>query len=377
MKLRFKIFYPLLCIIALLGCGHEEKKEGKSYRVPEIQVDNVLSLRPEKEIILPGDLKAWQETKVYAKVKGFVKDVRVDRGTRVRKGDILAILEAPEIQADRDEARAKLFESQANLDEDNAHFAASKAAFIRLSETSKTPGAVSAFELEQAKAKMLTDSSRVMSGRENIKSAQSYFMAKNELVEYLTVRASFDGVISERNISPGALVGPDEASNSKPMYMLVNSDKLRLTVAIPEVYSSELIDGSKVSFNVSAFPERKFTAVLARKSENLQEGIRSMMAEFDIENKSQMLKAGTYTDIHIPIQRASKTLFVSKKAVVSSQEKTFVIKIEDSTTSWIDVKIGNVVDTLVEVFGDLKAGDWVVKKASEEIKKGQKVAPIH
>jgi membrane fusion protein (multidrug efflux system) len=366
------------CTLSMFSCSkNEDHKKPLANILKEVETARVSDMQPEKEIILPGDLKAWQEIKIYAKVKGFVKFVNVDRGSKVKKGHVLAILEAPEIHADRDEAKSKLFAAKANLEEEKARFTASQAVYNRLLETSKTPGAVSPNELDQAKAKMLTDSSRVLSAIENINSAQSYFNAKNELVEYLTVKAPFDGVISERNISAGALVGPDEASNTKPMYVLVDSDKLRLTVAIPEVYSSELIDGCKVSFKVSAHPERKFTACLARKSENLQEGIRSMMTEFDVDNKAQTLKAGTFTDVHIPIQRSSKTLFVHKTSVVNSQEKTFVITVQDSITNWVDVKTGNTIDTLVEVFGNLKAGDWVVKKASEEIRTGQKVKIVY
>jgi membrane fusion protein (multidrug efflux system) len=363
----------IIVAVTLLGiysCG-EKKAEKYAVKPTDVESARIVKMRPQKKIIIPGELKPWQEIKVYAKVKGFVKSINVDRGSVVKNGEVLAILDAPEIKAELSEAKARLYSSQSTRTEYEAKFHASKINYGRMLQASGVPGAVSPNDLDQAKARMLIDSSSFLSAQENVNAANSYYQSKAEIVHYLTVTAPFSGIITERNVAPGALVGPDEASESKPMYVLENSEKLRLTVAVPEVYANELQDNCKVTFKVSALPDSTFSACLSRSARSLQEGIRSMYAEFDIANKSHQLKKGMYTDVELPIQRTEATLFVPKTSVVSTMEKTFVIVIVDNKAIWKDVRKGNTVEDMVEIFGDIKEGSKVVKVASEEIRDGE------
>ncbi|HSZ25590.1 MAG TPA: efflux RND transporter periplasmic adaptor subunit [Cytophagaceae bacterium] len=377
--MKYIIFKPIILIFILSGivaCEHKKTKEN-TVRATDVEVARIARMQPQKKIIVPGELKAWQEIRVYAKVKGFVKSVNADRGAVVKEGQILAVLDAPEVRAELSEAKARLYSSKSVLAEHKAKFQASKAHYNRMLQASKVPGAVSPNDLDETLAKMLMDSSSYLSAEENVNAANSYYQSKAEIVQYLTVTAPFSGTITERNISPGALVGPDEASEVKPMYVLENSEKLRLTVAVPEVYANELQDNCKVTFQVSSLPEKTFNACLSRSARSLQEGIRSMFAEFDINNTKHELKKGMYTDVSLPIQRTISTLFVPKTAVVSSMEKTFIIKVIDDKAVWTTVKKGNVVDDIVEIFSDeIKDGDRVVKVASEEIRNGEKLRVI-
>lgn len=352
----------LLCTAYLLASCSSKQNESAEHSAKHpaaVTVVPVQELLPEGSIILPGDLKAWEQITIYAKVKGFVKRLSVDRGSAVRRGQVLAVLDAPELQEQLAEALAKLEESR-------AQFAHSKAVFMRLLQTNQTQGAVSAGELETAKLRAAADSAAVQS-------MQSAVQTKREMVRYLSINAPFDGIITERNISPGALVGPDDVAKARPMFVLENNRTLRLTVAVPEQYSSELQAKAKVTFTVSALPEQVFSAELSRSSGTLEQNIRAMLTEFDVPNPTNMLKAGMYADVKLPVKRHTPTLFVPTNSIVNSTERTFVVAVRDGRAEWINVKKGLALDSLTEVFGALSAKDVVLKKASEEIRSGTAV----
>ena len=362
---------PIVGGIVSCTSAVSETKDAKTEPVvQEVQMSEVQQLQPRKQVVLPGELKPWNRVNLYANVKGYVRDVRVDRGTWVKKGQVLAQLDAPEVLAEISQAKAQLQAQEASLLEHATRYRASRMTYQRLLQTSKTEGAVSLHELDQVQARMQADSAMVIVAQGNIQSARSNFQAKSQLAHYLTISAPFDGVITERNTSPGALVGAGEGS-SKPLLVLEDSRTLRLTVAIPESYANQLPAHSAVSFMVNAIPEKLFTAQLARSARSLVEESRAMMAEFDVKNTAQELKAGMYAEVKLPLERSMRTLFVPKTAVVSSSEKVFVIRIANNKAEWVPVEKGSVVDSLVEVFGDLQKGQSVVRIASEELRVGQ------
>ncbi|MFD2933033.1 efflux RND transporter periplasmic adaptor subunit [Spirosoma flavum] len=339
--------------------------------IQQVEIATVQALQPSNRVTLPGELKPWNRVNMYAKVKGFVRDIAVDRGTLVRKGQVLARLDAPEVISELSQAQAQVQSQEATLVEQTTRSRASRLTYNRLVQTAKMEGAVSANELDQAQARMQGDSAMVAVARGTVQAARSNYQAKTELRQYLTITAPFDGMVIERNISPGALVGAGDSG--KPLFVLEDSRTLRLTVAIPEAFTNQLQTKSAVSFTVNAMPNRHFNAKLARSAQSLVEANRAMMAEFDVPNTGHELKAGMYAEVMMPVERSDKTMFVPTTSVVSSSEKMFVIKVNDNRAQWISVQKGNVVDSLVEVFGDLQAGTYIVKKASEEIRDGQEV----
>ncbi|GAB3942628.1 efflux RND transporter periplasmic adaptor subunit [Spirosoma harenae] len=367
------LFVPVV-ITACSSASSEKKPAAKEPEVQQVVVTDVQELQPSKRVSLPGELKPWNRVNIYAKVKGFVRDIPVDRGTVVHKGQLLARLDAPEVVAELSGAQAQLQSQEATLVEQTTRARASRLIYQRLMQTAKTEGAVSANEIDQAQARMEADSAMVAVARGTVQASRSNIQAKTQLRQYLTITAPFDGIIIERNISPGALVGAGDAG--KPLFVLEDSRTLRLTVAIPETFANQLQAKSSVSFTVNAMPNRQFNAKLARSAESLVEANRSMMAEFDVPNTSHELKAGMYAEVQMPIERTGKTMFVPKTAVVSSSEKMFLINVKDNRAQWVSVQKGNVLDSLVEVFGDVKPGMAIVRTASEEIRDGQEVKAV-
>jgi len=350
----------------------ESKKEQKKEEAAVIETALVQSLQPSKQMTLPGELLPWNKVNIHPKVKGFVKTVQVDRGSFVHKGQILAILEAPEVISELSQAKAQLVSAEAHLSEISTRYTISSNIYNRMLRTNKTKGAVSANELDIAHARVLTDSSAMAVARGNIEVAKSNMGTKSELSRYLTISAPFNGIITERNISPGALVGPGE-SGARPLFVLEDNTKLRLTLAIPENLTGAVPEKGTISFTVPANPEKQYKAIYARSSRSLSEANRSMMTEFDVNNSSHELKSGMYAQVKLQTERTSKTLFVPTTAVVSSSEKVFVIRKNGNKAEWVSVKRGTVIDSLVEIFGDLHEGDQILKKGSEEFRDGQPI----
>ena len=359
-------------MVACSTASSDTKPAVKTSEVQSVITTTVQALQPSKQVSLPGELKPWNRVNMYAKVKGFVRDISVDRGTAVHKGQVLAHLDAPEVISELSQAQAQVQAQEATLVEQTTRARASRLTYQRLLQTAKTEGAVSANEIDQAQARMQADSAIVAVARGTVQATRSNFQAKTQLRQYLTITAPFDGIVIERNISPGALVGAGDSG--KPLFVLEDSRTLRLTVAIPETFANQLPAKTSVSFTVNALPSRNFNAKLARSAQSLIEANRAMMAEFDVANSGHELKAGMYADVQMPIVRTGKTMFVPTTSVVSSSEKMFVIRVRDNRAQWVSVQKGNVVDSLVEVFGDLQAGTPIVKTASEEIRDGQAVA---
>jgi len=368
-----KLFALPFLIAGLSACNHAKETNTPAETqaaTSEIKVTEVVSMQPTKPIIIPGELLPLNKVGIHAKVKGFVKSVRVDRGAQVKKGQVLAVLDAPEVIAELDQARGMLHAAEAALHEAKAKTFASKQSYIRLQKANKTNGAIAPVELEQAQARMLGDSAALANALGNVRAARSHLDSKKQLVSYLTITAPFSGTIIERNISPGTLVGADAA---KALFYLEDQSVLRLTVAIPEKYANFLNDKKPVAFAVTAIPDKEFTAPFARSSQSINESARVMMTEFEVKNPSGELKAGMYAQVQLPLLRQSETLFVPQTSVVDSDEKVFVIGTASGKAKWINVQKGMVVDTLVEIFGEVQKGDLIALKASEEIREGQSV----
>lgn len=361
MKKKFLLFPIVLLATSLMfqGCSKSAAEGGESApeeAASELSIVSVQAGQPEVSIMLPGDLIPWQETEIFAKVDGFVKEVLVDRGDRVKKGQLLAKLEAPEMMA-------KVRREEAHVNELKAKRKASKSVYNRIFQASKTKGAVSENELDQSYAIMIEDSA-------NLETAKASLRAMEELIVYLYLRAPYDGIITLRAVSPGALVGPAEP---QPLFKMEDNHKLRLTVAIPEEYVSELHLGSKVEFKVSALPDHVFKAVMAREADKMQTDLRAMLTEFDAPNPKGYLKGGMFADVEVKLKRDHATLYVPSTSVLNSTLGVYVEKVENDTVQWVPVKTGNIDGERIEIFGDIEPGDQVVEKASEEIREGFRI----
>jgi RND family efflux transporter MFP subunit len=299
--------------------------------------------------------------------------VFVDRGAIVHQGQPLARIEAPELNAQVSEAASRAVAAEGVLAEAEARYQGSRATYARLKAAAATDGVVAPDELERAAAAAHADSARLAAALAQVSAAQSSHEAISETGSYLSITAPFSGVITERNVSPGALVGPASGSGSPPLFAIEDDSRLRLVVALPEAYVGSAASMGAVSFQVRALPADTFHAVLSRRAHTLDPRSRSELLEFDVPNPSARLEAGMYADVLVPVVRATPTMTVPAAAVATSVDGPFVIAVIGDTTHWVRVRKGDTVGDRVEVFGDLHDGERIVDRATEEIRTGVRV----
>lgn len=353
----------ILAVVIIQSCSQPGEQApatipAKTKAAGNFKFATVISDQRSFTITLPGELKPYEEVSVFPKIKGFIKRIYVDRGSRVRKGQLLAQLEAPEVGA-------QFAASTSSSGTAYQKFIFSRQSYNRLKEAAKKEGAVATIELERAYSQYLGDSAAYFSSR-------YVANASGQMQNYLRIVAPFDGVITARNASEGALVG-DNGMNGAPVFQLVQENKLRLVVAIPEKQAQSLTDGTKATFTVIDNPGKTFTASLSRNSNAIDAATKSLLAEFDFDNGNNLLHSGQYAKVKLQLQRSQPTLWVPATSVVQEQSGVFVVKNENNVVKRIPVQTGLVSDSLIEVFGNLTAGDKVFLKGSEELKAGTKI----
>jgi membrane fusion protein, multidrug efflux system len=410
-----QFFYLLVLSLAIAvgsACGSKgEMKPQASTQAaapappPTVTVTTVQSLELNRSLRLPGELQAYQDVVLYAKVPGFVETINVDRGSVVRQGQVLATLRAPELDTQRSEAeaRARAAQSQraeaaarvsgirAQRLEAEAKLAAEETTYQRLKAASATPGAVAGNDVDIAARNVEAARARVQLWVENEKAAQSQVRALEEsekalqnaaksvqnIEAYLKIVAPFAGVITERNAHQGSLVGPTGGANALPMLRLQQVARLRLVVAVPEAEVSGVTPGRQLTFTVPAFPGETFGGTVLRVSHSLEAKTRTMPVELEINNAKGRLAPGMFPEVSWPTRRPRPSLFVPPSAIATTTERSFVIRIRDGVAEWVDVKRGASMNQqgtdLVEVFGDLAPGEQVAIRGTDELRAGTKV----
>ncbi|RAJ28154.1 efflux RND transporter periplasmic adaptor subunit [Pedobacter cryoconitis] len=359
MKLnKYTLTISILASLVFAGCASDKAKQKqpqtKANQAEAVQFIHPVSDQPSYSLSLPGELKPYEEVVIYPKVKGFVKKIFADRGSKVKKGQLLAILEAPEISQHYLSARA----DENKFYEDYLY---SLQAYERLKKAATRAGAVAAIELDKARSKFRSDSAAYAA----VKATTG---ASAQLQQYLRIMAPFDGTVIHKNISAGALVG-DHA----PLFSIAQTNRLRLTVAIPEKHVQAVGKDMKVSFTVSDHPDQLFFSVLSRKSDLLQQDSRSVTAEFDVLNAQHILNGGEYAQVKLTLKRPHATLWVPVSSIVIAQSGIFIVKIENNKSKRISVTAGTRNGELQEVFGPVKETDQILVKGTEELADGTEV----
>jgi membrane fusion protein, multidrug efflux system len=336
-----------------------------------VEVVRVTSKSVERQVKLPGEFQPYLTVPIYAKLAGFVKRVAVDRGSTVKHGQVLVTLEAPEMQAQIVEAQAKAQALGLQRAEAEAKLAGAQSTYDHLKAASATPGVVAENDVVVAQKTAEAAQALVHSYEDSMKAAQAQVQSVKDLEQYLTLTAPFDGIITERNVHPGALVGP--GSGSMPLLRLHQVSRLRLVVAVPEALVGAIVKGARVPFTAPAYPGETFYGMVSLIAHDLDEKTRTMAVELDVRNADLRLGAGMYPEVQWPVRRPQPSLLIPPSSIVTTTERTFVIRVKNGVAEWVNVSRGARVGDVVEVFGALKEGDTIVRRGSDEIREGAKV----
>jgi RND family efflux transporter MFP subunit len=324
---------------------------------------------------LPGQIEPYEAVDIYPKVTGFLETIRVDRGSRVKAGEVIIRLSAPELVAQRTQAEASVHSAESQLAAAQAKLASDHGTYLHLEAAAKTPGVVAGNDLLVAEQTAAADGALVEAASNNVQAARDNLRSVTQLESYFEIRAPFEGVVTQRNLHPGALVGPASGqAGAQPIVRIESIGRLRVVVPVPEEYAAGVQEGQQVTFRVPAYPDRTFHAPIARISHDINQQTQTMQVELDFHNTGAQIIPGSFTSVEWPIHRSYATLFVPSSAVATDLQRTFVIRVREGKAEWVDVKTGVVMNGKTEVFGDLQPSDIVVRNATDSLLSGTRVS---
>ncbi|MVX35092.1 efflux RND transporter periplasmic adaptor subunit [Myroides sp. LoEW2-1] len=356
-----RVYIAILSLIVLAGCN---KKEEQPVQANEQQQMNMMltetfelkKSNPHVKLQLPAEIRADQRTEIFAKVNSYVTDLKVDIGDRVKKGQVLMILNAPELQAQVLSAEAKYKAQEAN-------YISSKATYDRTLKANQTQGAIAPDFLEQITAKMLADQAQ-------LNALKAAYQEVKSIDQYLVIKAPFDAVVTSRQVDVGAYVGP---MNKTPLLIVEDTNKLRLNLSISEANTPYLQMGDTVSFTVRTMPQDRFKAIITRKAGSLDLKLRSEQVQADLDNSKGLLKPNMIADAVVQLKAKQASFFVPKSALVESNLGLYLIENKAGIAHHHKVRKGRTMPMMIEVFGDLHEGMRMLKMATEEIADGSKI----
>lgn len=330
----------------------------------------VISKQVSRTVDLPAEILPYLTVPLHAKVPGYVERVLVDRGSVVKQGDLLVELSAPELKAQIAEAESKVQAAESEKLQAEAQLAAAESTYDRLRKAAETPGAVAGNEVIQSQKQVEAAQALVRARDQASQAAAAAVRAQKDMEAYLKIVAPFDGVVTDRFVHPGALVGP----GADPVLLVIQQiSHLRLVVPVPEEDVGGTVRGASISFRVPAYPDRAYTGAVARIAHALDPKTRTMPVELDVLNRDGALAPGMYPSVRWPVRREHPALFVPKTSVVTTTERTFVIRSRNGRAEWVDVKKGSADGDLTEVSGALRAGDRVVRRGTDELRDGMPI----
>ena len=333
-----------------------------------VEMVKVESHSASRTVPLTAELAPFLQTDIEARVPGYVEKVLVDRGSTVRRGQLLVQLSAPEMKSQTNASESALHQAEADQAQAEAQAAATASTYVRLQEAAKTPGAVAGNELVQAEKQKEAADSLVLSRKSAVRSAKDRMQATSDMESYLRVVAPFDGTITDRLVHPGMMV---DAGGHTPLLKLQQTTHLRLIVPVPENYVGSITKGKAVTFHAPAHPAKTYTGKVARIPNALDQQNRTMMVELDVYNTDGTLAPGMYPTVDWPVSSTDTSLFVPATSVVTTTERTFVITSVNGHAHWVDVRKGAAAGEQVSIRGQVTEGQLVVKRATDEMREGK------
>jgi RND family efflux transporter MFP subunit len=326
--------------------------------VPVVSVVHPKASEPIQEIALPGNAQAFTDSPIYARTNGYLTRWYFDIGARVKKGDLLAEIETPEIDRQLQQARADLETAQANY-----HLAQTTAARWQFLLKSNS---VSAQETDQAVDNMAAQKAAV-----DAKTADVHRL--EELQSFEKVFAPFDGIITARNTDVGALIDAGSSAQSRELFHLAAIGTLRIFVPVPEVYSSAAQTGAKASLTLEEYPGRTFSGTIVRNANAIDTASRTLMVEVDVDNSAGKILPGAYVFVHLKVPGQARSVTVPANTLLFRREGLRAAVVRDGHAVLTPVVIGRDYGSTVEIVSGLQPDDEIVLDPSDSLMNGAQV----
>lgn len=376
---RFVLFGAALACLSACSHSTDEGARALSARAGSAKtpVGVVTAERRDlvRKITLPGTLVAFNEATLYGKVAGYVKRIRVDKGDPVRLGQTLAVLEAPEMVKEVDQAQANYREALASLIRAKAEADLQAATYKRYREVhDKDPDAISQQELDEYRSKSEVADAEVKLAEARVETAGANHDRLVALNQYASITAPFSGVVTARYVDPGALIQAATSSmQGQPVVTIQELCTIRVYVSVPEVDVPFIHSGIPASLTPAAFPGRTFRAAVTRIAEALDPSTRTMKTEIDFLNPHHILRPGMFGEVTLEIERIPNALVIPDTALVVEGSKRFIWLVRDGTAHRAQVETGMDDGTQVEIRSGLSGREQVIVAGKDGLAEGKPV----
>jgi RND family efflux transporter MFP subunit len=334
-------------------------KETETLAIPTVAVVHAAVESTEEDLVLPGAMQAYVESPIYARTNGYLKKWYHDIGSRVRQGDLLADIDTPEVDQQLSQARADLNTAQANAN-------LSKITATRYQELIKTDG-VSKQEVDNAVGDLEAKVAIMKSSEANVRRLE-------ELESFKHIYAPFSGVITRRNVDTGTLINAGNGGASEQLFVLAQTDPIRVYVSVPEAYAPSIRAGLGAFLELTQYPGQRFEGKVVRTAESIDPGTRTLLTEVDVPNHAAALLPGGYSQAHLQVKVTGARLAVPVNALLFRSEGLRAVVVDaNHKTHLKSLTIGRDYGTTLEVLQGLDPKDWIVLNPADSLEEGQEV----
>jgi RND family efflux transporter MFP subunit len=334
-------------------------KETEAVGVPTVAVVKPQSEASKDQLILPGNLQAFEESPIFARTNGYLLRWNKDIGSKVHKGDLLAVIDTPEVDQELSQARAA-------RDQVKSALGLAKISADRWANLRKTDS-VSQQEADQ-------QASNYQQAEANLAAADANVRRLEQLESFKNVYAPFSGVLTRRNVDPGALINSGAGVAGKELFDIARVDPLRVFVSVPQAYAPAMKVGTKADITLQEFPQQKFAGTIARTADAIDPATRTLNTEVDVPNKDGKLLPGSFGQVHFATGSSVPRITIPVNAMLFRAEGHQVAVVDnDSKVQLRSITIGQDFGATLEILGGLEVNDQIIINPSDSLENGQKV----
>lgn len=328
---------------------------------------------------LPASVEAFEKAILYAKVAGYLEWIKVDKGDRVRKGQVLALIEVPEMQKEYQSAEAAVLEAQAAYERAQSGAALKELTFKRLAGVRESkPDVIAQQEVDAARVAYEVAQGEIKLAKARVALSRSEVARLETLVEYARIKSPYNGVVTERYVDPGAMIqeGTSSAGDVSPVVTVVNIDKVRVYVYVPEPDVPFVDRGDPTRLVLAAYPGREFPGRITRFAGALDPQTRTMKTEIDLANPGHLIRPGMYGNAALELDKEEDALFLPAESVREDAEgNRFVFTVAEGRIRKVPVETGLDDGRLIQIRG-LRGDESCVLTSIENLQQGLAVQPV-
>ncbi len=339
---------------------------------PFVEVVHPVGGAPDQTLVLPGQTMAFIDTPIYARASGYLKSWNYDIGAHVKRGDVLAEIETPELDQQLREAQAQLAQNQAAVTQAEANMDLAKVTSGRTSELVRR-GWTSRQQGDQDRLTYAGSTAAVDVARANVRVAQAQVDRLEKLTAFERVTAPFDGVITARNTDVGALINAGAGSPATELFHMASTRTLRIFVAAPETDAPDLHSGDTATVTFDEYPGQEFHGALARTDGAINPASRTLLVEVDVDNSDGKLLPGAYAFVHFTLQKRTHSVVIPANTLLFRSEGLRVAAVRNGVAELTPITIGRDYGDRVEVLTGLDTADEVIVNPSDSLVSGAAV----